>query len=144
MERKFLVTQPPLSEKYRLLVDDITEKRNLGITTDVDKIEYNLNLLGESFKKDLEIQKLLTNKGLTTVIPIGCFVTVLQLNKDNNTGTMVFFDFDAGVDTERIKTLLKPIFSKSVINEFFKIQESMLSEFDEEDDLFDLILPNLS
>jgi hypothetical protein len=38
MEKHFLIEQPPLSAKYKLLVDDMSEKRNFGVTTDIDKI----------------------------------------------------------------------------------------------------------
>lgn len=142
MEKNFIVPQPPVTEKYRLLVDDMSEKRNFGFTSDIDKIRYNKNILGDDFNMDLTIKNMFTDEGITSVFPIGCFITVLQLKKDETEGKMTFFDFDIDTDKAGLRDILKQQFSENIVNAWFDVYDLLRSDFSEEDDLFELFRPD--
>jgi hypothetical protein len=142
MEKYFLIQQPPITEKFRLLVEEMSENEKFGFTSDIDMIKYNINLLGSDFKKDLTIKNMFTDKGITTVFPIGSFITVLELKKDETEGKMTFFDFD--IEISSIKPILKATFSENIVNQFVNIHNLFESDFSEDDDLFVLFRPNLS
>ena len=140
MKPYFLIEQPPLSEKFRLVVSELTETKNFGFTSNIDKIEYNLNILGTEFKDKFDLHNLFSEDGLTSVFQLGKFISVLERNKAKTKGKMTFFDFmNIGETSEGLKDLLKIQFSENIINEWFRIYYLMSSEFDESDDIFELI-----
>ena len=143
MKKHFIVPQPPLTEKYRLLVDDMSEKRNFGFTTDIDKILYNKNILGDDFNMDLTIKNIFTDDGITSVFPIGCFITVLQLKKDEAEGKMTFFDFEVDIDKAELKNILKQQFSDNIVNAWLDVYDFLRDDFCDEDDRFELFRPDL-
>lgn len=142
MNKYFLIPQPPITEKCSLLVEEISDKKNWGFTSDINMIKYNISLLGTEFNKDLTIRNMFTDKGISTVFPIGCFITVLELKKDETEGKMTFFDFD--VELSSVKPLLKQEFSENIIDEWIKVYNSLGSDFSDDDDLFVLLRPDLS
>jgi len=140
MKPYFLIKQPPLSKKFRLLVSELSETENFGFTSNIDKIEYNLNILGTEFKDKFDLHNLFTKSGLTSVFQLGKFITVLERNKTKTEGRMTFFDFtNIGETSEGLKELLKLQFSESIINEWFRIYYLMSSEFSKSDDFFELV-----
>lgn len=146
MKKQYLILQPPHTDKFTFLVDDISNKGNWGRTTDIDKIEYNRRLLGEEFNVDLKVKLLLTDKGGSGVFPIGRFLTVIQIRADENEGIMTFMDFDIPLKGDELRNALLNEFSLNITNQWLMIQELMLSEFRDEDDnvvLHKPVLPNL-
>ena len=139
MEKQFLVPQPPLTEKYRLLVDDMSDNETFGTATDINKIRYNIKLLGDNFDMDLTIKNMFTKEGITGVFPIGRFITILQLKKDETEGRMTFFDFD--IDITLVKPIISAMYSENVVKEWTKVQDLLLLELSDEDDLFELFRP---
>jgi hypothetical protein len=143
MKKFFLIEQPPISEKYRMLVDKLTEVKNFGNTNDIDKIEYNLNIIGKDFSDRVDIHNLFTDKGITAVFPLGTYIVVLEMKKDKTKGKMSFFDFDNIADISKVRGLLEMEFSEYIISEWFRIYYLLESEFSEEEDLVELIVePN--
>ena len=142
MKKHFVVLQPPLTEKYRLLVDEMSDKRNFGSTSDIDKIEYNKRILGDDFNIDLTIKNLFTDEGITSVFPLGCFITVLQLKKDGTEGKMTFFDFDIETDKEELKSILRQQFSENIVHLWFHVYDILQLEFSEKDDHYELFRPD--
>ncbi|MGE0079621.1 MAG: hypothetical protein AB7S48_17300 [Bacteroidales bacterium] len=142
MKKHYLVQQPPLTEKYTFLVDNISNNKNWGRTTDIDKIEYNRNLLGDDLNIDIKINLLFTEKGLTTVIPLGRFITIIQIREDENEGAMTFFDFDIEHPIEELKELISKTFSENITKEWIKVYETLKSEFKDEDDIVRLEKPD--
>lgn len=141
MEKHFIVPQPPISEKYRLLVDDMSDKRNFGFTYDINKIRYNKKIFGEEFNMDLAIKNMFTDEGITSVFPVGCFITVLQLKKDETEGKMTFFDFNIETEKTEIRSNLHGIFSQKIVNAWFHVYDILHSEFSKEDDIYELFRP---
>ena len=139
MEKQFLVPQPPLTDKYRLLVDDISDNETFGTATDINKIKYNIKLLGDNFNMDLTIKNMFTKEGITGVFPIGRFIAILQLKKDETEGRMTFFDFD--IDITLVKPIISAMYSENVVKEWTKVQDLLLLELSDEDDLFELFRP---
>ncbi len=144
MEKHFLVEQPPISAKYRLLVDELSENETFGFTNDIDKIAYNRNILGSDFNQVLSIKLLLPEKGASTVFSIGRFIVVLEIGKDEKDGKMHFFDFNIDTDNLDISTQIKQQFSENIASAWFKNYYLLRSEFLEESDRFELFKPTLS
>ena len=139
MKKIFLIEQPPLTDKYRLIVDDLTDVKNFGYTNNIDKIEYNLNIIGNEFKDKIDLHNLFSTKGLTCVFPVGTYITVLERNKDKTEGQMSFFDFDNIGNVSEFRNLLEKQFSESIIKEWFKIYYLLSTEFSESEDLIELV-----
>ena len=143
MKKFFLIEQPPISEKYRMLVDKLSEVKNFGYTNNIEKIEYNLNIIGKDFSDRVDIHNLFTDKGITTVFPLGTYIVVLEMKKDKTKGKMSFFDFDNIEDISKVRGLLEMEFSEYIISEWFRIYYLLESGFSEEEDLVELIVePN--
>jgi hypothetical protein len=62
MDKFLFVEQPPLTPKFNFLVDGLTPNKQYGEATDIEKIEYNLNILGNEIKLETEIQTILLTK----------------------------------------------------------------------------------
>ncbi len=143
MKKQFLITQPPITEKYSFLVDDINQLGNWGMTTDIDKIEYNRNLLGDDFEIDIKIKTLFTKKGITFVVPIGRFITIVKIRADEEEGSMTFFDFDIGYSRGAMEVILEEAgYSVSIIEEWLKCYDLMHSKFSSEHDNVVLFKPD--
>lgn len=143
MEKYYIIEQPPLAEKYTFLVDDISEKVNYGRTTDIDKINYNLKLMGEKFNIDVKIGLLLAeSKGSTFVFDLGHFITVLELRGDLKEGKMTFFDCLIDMPKHELNEMLANAYSQNIANEWFKLQEKLLLDLIPETNIVQLYKPN--
>ena len=143
MKRQFLVPQPPLADKLTFLVDDINESRTLGLTTDFDKIEYNLKLIDESFRQDLEIGLNFSETGITDVVDLGRYIAVIEIKKDQSTGKMHFFDTTVNFSKEELSGMLKSDFkfSAGITERFMVIYDLMKSESSPSFDNVELLRP---
>lgn len=144
MKKYFLVPQPPATDKYTFLVDDISNKKNWGKTTDIDKIEFNRRLLGEEINIDINVKLLFTEQGSTTVFPLGRFITVLQISKDESKGAMTFLDFDTKATRNELREMIGKQFSDNIINEWLKVYDILVLEFKPEDDCVRIEKPDES
>jgi hypothetical protein len=142
MKKYFLIPQPPLSKFFTFLVDDINENKNFGTTTDIDKIDYNRQLLGEEFNTNFKVSLLMTDKGGTGVFPIGKFITVIAIRDDEKKGSMTFMDYNISLPKEELREMLLSTFSENVTNRWLLIQESMRKDFTNEDDNVILLKPD--
>jgi hypothetical protein len=139
MKKRFLIEQPPISNKYKLIVDKLTPNENFGYTNDIDKIEYNLDIIGKDFNERFDIHNLFSNKGTTCVIDVGRFIVILGKNKNKSKGKMSFFDFKKLGSISEIRSFLEMEFSERIIEEWFKVYYLLVSEFEESEDLVELI-----
>lgn len=130
MKKEYLVLQPPFAEKYTFLVDDMDKNSMCGVTTDIEKVSYNLRLLGTDFNLNREIQTALSDKGISFVYPIGRFVTIIKIRKDEKEGNMMFCDFEAGESIDSIRDMIKKSFSENIFNKWVELQDIMLEEKD--------------
>ena len=143
MKNNFFISQPPLTDKYTFLVDEINELRNWGMTTDIYKIEYNRDLLGDDFNISLKIKLLFTSIGCTFVIPIGRFITIMKMRDDENEGSMTFFDFDIDMSRGALEIMLENVgYSAAIVNEWLKCYDLMHLKFKAEADNVVLLKPD--
>jgi len=143
MKKYYIVQQPPLAEKYTFLVDDVSEVVNYGLATDMDKINYNRKIMGESFNIDIKVGLLMAeSKGATFVFDLGRFVTVLELRADEKEGEMAFYDYDVNATREELNKILVERYSQNIANEWFRIQKELLEDFIPEDDVVRLHKPD--
>ena len=141
MKKYFLIPQPPIAEKLTFLVDELSEPRTLGVTTDLDKIEYNLKLMGEDFNQDLEIGMNFLEKGITDVIDLGRYIAVVEIKKDKTEGRIHFFDSTANVTREEMIMQLDLLFTKNIVKKFIVIYDLMMSESSPNFDNVELLVP---
>ena len=141
MDNFLFVEQPPLTSKFNFLVDGLTPNKQYGEATDIEKIEYNLDILGNNIKLDTEIHTtLLTKKSLATVIPIGRYITILLLNKDRDAGRMVFIEFDTSKGINELKQILLEEYDTNIANEWVSVYEKYKQHYSDKDDNSELLL----
>ncbi|MGG5487122.1 hypothetical protein [Gaetbulibacter sp. PBL-D1] len=143
MKKQFLIPQPPLTDKLTFLVDDINESHTLGLTTDFDKIEYNLKLIDESFRQDLEIGLNFSETGIMDVLDIGRYIAVIGIKKYQSTGKIYFFDTTVNFSRKELSEMLKADFkfSAGIIERFMVIYDLMKSESSPSFDNVELLRP---
>ncbi|NCQ11973.1 MAG: hypothetical protein GW809_07515 [Bacteroidetes bacterium] len=141
MKKYFLVPQPPLSNKLTFLVDDLNETRTVGIATDLDKIEYNLKLIGDDFNQDLEIGINFLEKGITDVVDLGRFISVVAIKKDRTKGKMYFFDSNINFSREELIEQMEMLFDENIAKKFITIYDLMVLESSPSFDNVELLIP---
>jgi hypothetical protein len=142
MKKYFSIPQPPISEKLTFLVDEMNDHKTFGVTDDWDKFEYNLNLIGNDFKQDLEIGLSFSEKSIADVIDLGRYIAVVELKKDNSKGLMNFFDTTADISREEMYHKIKTLgFSDNITKECIKLYDLMRSGSSPSFDNVDLFLP---
>lgn len=144
MQKHFIVSQPPVTEKYRLLVDDMSQNRNFGYTNDLDKVRYNRNLINESFNQDISIKNLFSTGGVTAALALGRFITIVSINKEETQARMTMFDFNTDMSEDELRHTFSLTLSENVVDSCMKIHKELRSDFLEEDDIFELFLPQES
>jgi hypothetical protein len=144
MKKYFLIPQPPLTRQVSFLVDDISHKSNWGRTTDSDKVEYNFNLIDINFKLDLELQTAFVKKGLSKVLPLGRFITIITANKEFTNVDMTFFDFDIPADKAELSNKLLELYTENIVISWFETQRFLESNFSDKYDTVALLKPNES
>nr|WP_315154625.1 hypothetical protein [uncultured Flavobacterium sp.] len=143
MEKYYIINQPPLAEKYIFLVDDKSEKVNYGLTTDIDKINYNRKILGENFNIEIKVGLLMAESpGTTAVFQLGNFITVLELRKDQKAGKMAFFDCIIDMPRNELNDMLVKAYSQNIANEWFKHYDYLNANFSLENDIIELYKPD--
>ncbi len=141
MKKYFLIPQPPVADKLTFLVDDLNETRTFGVTTDLDKIEYNLKLMGDDFNQDLEIGINFLEKGITEIIDLGRYIAVIGLKKDKTEGEIHFFDSTANFTREELIAQMELLFTENIAKKFINIYEIMISESSPNFDNVELLVP---
>ena len=142
MKKYFLVPQPPLTEKFNFLVDDLTDNKTLGFTYDIDKIKYNLKMMGDDFNHDLEIGINFLEKGITDVVDCGRYIAVVGIKKDRTEGKISFFDTTTSFTREELYGQIVALYDKSIANKFIDIYDLMISDEIPSFDNVELIIPD--
>ncbi len=107
-----------------MLVDDVNESLSYGFTDSVKKVTYNLSLIEHILRVGKTDEALAKSKnGLTTLLPLGRYITVLQMSKDKKTMRMIFLDYM--IDYHGIDLAFNNLFSKELINSFKNIKYQM-------------------
>jgi hypothetical protein len=141
MNKYFLVTQPPISDYYTFLVDDINETATFGHTTDVDKCEYNkqvIERMGLDINFKIQVETAFSEKGITTVIPLGRYISIIKASKDETRQEMFFIDSLSNANFREQNEKIDGYFSNNIVNEFERVHSLLKSDFLETDDIVEI------
>jgi len=142
MKKYFLIPQPPITEKLNFLVDDINDEKTVAFTTDFDKIEYNLNLMGKDFREDVEIGMNLVNSGVIEIIDLGRYLSIVSLSKTKKEGSIYFFDVTTKMSRDEHFENIKNFFFENIAKKFIRDYDIMVSESSPSIDNVELIIPD--
>ena len=93
MNTKRAFSKPRHVSHFTFLVDSDTPDSSWGITWDMEKITRNLKLLVNHFKIRRGLAKAVTTYGVTRLIRLGRFITIIKVKKDDTDVHMTFIDF---------------------------------------------------
>jgi len=143
MKKYYLIEQPPVARKYTFLVDDISDKLNYGLATDIHKINYNLKLMGEKFNIDVKVGLLMAeSKGSTFVFDLGHFISILELRADQQEGKMAFYDCVIDIPRSELNEILVKRYSQNIATEWFKVHDRLNVNLSPETDIVQIIKPD--
>lgn len=121
-------------EKIILLVDDVNNSHSYGFTKSLEKVTYNLDLLKDYLDKDELDRSLAKSKeGLTSLFPIGRYISILKIKNDKSIMMMYFFDFRK-IAYQAVDHVFKDTFSENVITQFKSIKYHMEEIFNDDMD----------
>lgn len=129
------IPQPPLTEKYTFLVDEISDYATYGRTRDMAKINYNRTLMGVNFNMEVGVNTALSNAGISAVLPLGRFITIFQTSRDEQLAAMTFIDYEIGLTTEQLRALLSSAFRTDLVEACLDLQNLLKSDFTASDDI---------
>ena len=128
MKGKYLYPQPPIAEKYTFLVDQLDNTHSLGITSDWNKIEYNLKMMGTEFNQRLEIGLSFLEKGMNETIDLGRYIAVVGINKNKSEGIIRFFDSKLKIERNELFKEIEFIYDKVIAESFILLYDIMVSD----------------
>ncbi|MFD2937072.1 hypothetical protein [Spirosoma flavum] len=124
------VLQPPLAEKVTFLVDDLEPSGGYGFTTDIEKIDYNRRHLGINTNLDIGIRtSLSTARGISSVAPLGRYITVIEIKSNEQEGMMWFIDFQKTKSPEEMRKILYKDMSKAIAEQWFAVQAQLVESY---------------
>lgn len=125
------VLQPPLADKVTFLVDDLEPSGGYGITQDIEKIDYNRRHLGVDNNLDIGIQtSLSTAGGISSVVPLGRYITFIQIKSNEQKGIMWFIDFRKVKSPKEMREILYNAMSETMADHWFSVQSQMAASYD--------------
>ena len=136
IKKHFIISQPPSSENFTLLVDLLSDNKNFGYTNDIDACLYNLDLISKLYPEffiELQTTNILSDNGTTSFIPLGRYICVSCIFKNEKPKEMYFFDIESDVDISK-----QGVFSKNILAELERVRVIMLDKFSPEVDRFQL------
>tara|TARA_R110001606_G_scaffold362484_2_gene516257 strand:+ start:638 stop:1072 length:435 start_codon:yes stop_codon:yes gene_type:complete len=140
MKGTYLYPQPPIAEKYSFLVDQLDKNHCLGITTDWNKIEYNLKMMGANFNQRLEIGLSFLEKGITETIDVGRYIAVVGINKNKSEGIIRFFDSRLKIERNELYKEIELMYDKIIAKSFILLYDMLLSNSSSFKDNVELLL----
>lgn len=143
MKKHYVVPQPPLTDYFTLLVDDLNETETFGYTTEIEKCEYNrdvMEAMGMELNFKVQMQTALAEKGITIVTPLGRFIVIIKISRDETKQEMFFFDGFSKVNFREQNAITKN-FSENIVDKFEASQVNLKSFFTDEHDIIELLVP---
>ena len=123
--------------KLILLVDDTTEDNSFGFTESVEKVTYNLKKINETFKyKDIDNRLENSETGLTTLLPVGRYIAIVELKKDKSKMRMTLIDLNTSYSS--IDKGFDGVFSESIKLQFKKMKYEVEDFYDKSLDFVEL------
>lgn len=120
----------------KLLVDEIANNGNLGITSNIEKIWYNIEVLYSLLNYDLNDVISKRKMGFTAFLLAGRFICYVNLKDD--IGEMLFVYTNKEIDKalDIVNILFKG--DAKYINDFMKVHDMWLCRYTEKDDCIEL------
>ncbi len=145
MEKYNFIAQPPISEKYTFLVDDISDAQDYGTTTDIQKIDYNRSVLGEAFNIEVNLSLLMTeHDGNTFVFDLGYFVVVFEISKTQKEGHMAFYHCLVDIEHKELFELFSKRYSADIAAKWIEVYDFILSDLHADRDNVQICKPQQS
>ncbi|GAB3956645.1 hypothetical protein GCM10028805_47160 [Spirosoma harenae] len=120
------VREVSVDDRIIMLVDELAENENAGVTKDLEKIEYNCSLLGPEVGLEASFRLLLTQaEGISTVFGLGRYIVWLQLAKDERRGSMLFTDHSISGSDEQLRAGVLRTVSDEVAERWLTIRGQM-------------------
>ncbi len=125
-----------------LLCDVINETKTLGSTLDVDKINYNLDLIGGDFKKEFKIKLGFQKWGVLETLDLGRYIAIIYINKQLNSGYMYFIDTNSELSRFEILNHIKEMFGNNcnITKRFMAIYDLLKSNPEQVQDNVEIIV----
>ena len=120
-----------MNQKIYLLIDYLNPEGNFAITESIDKINYNISI-NEVFKKDIEYQMSNNKIGVTSLTNYGRWIVIYQADLINKEEVNMYI-LDFQIDLELLEK--NKIFSKSIINAIWDLQQNAFKRFSKENDI---------
>lgn len=130
--------QPPATERFNLLVDQLNETKTFGHATDMVKINANRVFLSETFDSFITKRILRSNSHGVMVFAFGRYISVLKLNRDLTQGQMWFFDFKTEIPDHLCEQTLNDLFGATTTIHWFEVRDFLRSNFSPSSDIFEL------
>jgi hypothetical protein len=144
MKKEFIFPQPPQSDCFTLLVDDLNKTKTYGDTVDIDKIEYNreiLDLIGLDIHLNIQIKTALSDTGITAVLPVGRYILIYKCSRDETNQYMSFVDHLSKANFRELnEKLLANHYSENIVCAFEKIHRLLKSSFTDKDNIVELLM----
>lgn len=129
------IAQPPKSDQYTFLVDDLNPSATYGYTTDQDKVNYNRKLMGANFNLDLSVNTALAKKGVSAVLPLGRYVTIFQTSSNESSGSMTFIDYQISLLPNELQRILSSAFPSELVIACLELKALLSTDFSPSDDI---------
>lgn len=130
-----------MTDKIRLLVDDLSDNKIIGICTTISKVSYNLNKIEGLSNVIAEMLGKSEKGGMTICFPTGRYICIYQGNNDPSKQRMIFIDFRADIMHAHFTYI--DLISEETVGAFRRLSSEMVIFFDESFDTFELSdLPN--
>lgn len=120
-----------------ILIDNQSPNQKLAWTTDSYKISENRNILRlVPFSNSIRITG--KNGFKISLFSLGRYIAVVRIRPDEIPEKMYFFDYDWEISKTELQLLVNEIYTEELGKEWFNIQWSLYSTFNESMDIVEL------
>ncbi len=124
-------------------VNELSDNKDYGKTTDPNSVNRNMKLLGDQFSLNLEINGMVgVKKSIATVIPIGRYVTIVLFDSAVKRGIMTFINHKSQISFVEIKKILIEEYGEDITKEWIRVYDLMKDNFQLNHDNVELVLPD--
>src|ERR1035437_10155455 len=76
-----------------LLVDQLDENKQIGMTTNIEKVMHNLQIISVDYYNDfMKVLEDTDQNGHVEICTCGRYINIIQISKDKKKGNMIFID----------------------------------------------------
>lgn len=120
-----------------VLIDNQSPNQKFAWTVSAQKIAANRNLLRTvQFDNFVKIEG--TDGGTLSLFSIGRYITVVRITANGVANKMYFFDYNWEISKAELQLLMQEIYTEELEKEWFNIQWSLYSTFNESMNIVEL------